>query len=253
MGLQKDLDNVNAWCAKWRMSLNASKCYFLQYNPRSERRQFHPQYSIGSTPIERKPQVKDLGVIMSEDFKFTAHVDLVCRRAMGELNRIRRSFVSRSPKFLSEIFKQYVRPHLEYAVEVWNPRAVGNIKKIEKVQNRMTKLLPTGRVLSSEQRNISLGLTTHEVRRLRGDLINVYKNINNESLFKLRNSDRFRGHSKTISIPAVNTTLRQHSFSYRPLVAWNSLPESVVNAPDLNHFKHKIDEYICFNQMRSIF
>ena len=81
----------------------------------------------------------------------------------------------------------------------------------------------------------------------------VYKNINNESLFKLRNSDRFRGHSKTISIPAVNTTLRQHSFSYRPLVAWNSLPESVVNAPDLNHFKHKIDEYICFNQMRSIF
>ena len=71
-------------------------------------------------------------------------------RAMGVLNRIRRSFVSRSPKLLSEIFKQYVRPHLEYAVEVWNPRAVGNAQKIEKVQNRMTKLLPTGRVLSSE-------------------------------------------------------------------------------------------------------
>ena len=51
-----------------------------------------------------------------------------------------------------------MRPHIEYAVEVWNPKAVTGIKKIEKVQNKMTKLMPTGRSLVPEKRNSVLGL-----------------------------------------------------------------------------------------------
>ena len=94
-----------------------------------------------------------------------------------QINRIRRTFVSRSPSFLSEIYKQYVRPHLEYCVEVWNPRYQGDINRMEKVQNNMTRLLFNGRKMTHElrNRNETLKITSHQNRRLRGDLIYIYK------------------------------------------------------------------------------
>ena len=71
------------------------------------------------------------------------------------------------------MLKMYERPHLEYAEEAWNPKSVGDIQKMEKVQNKMTKLIPTGRSLTPEERNRVFGLTSHEKRRHRGDLIYV--------------------------------------------------------------------------------
>ena len=160
--LQRDLDSMVKWCKQWRLELNPTKFYVIQYNPRSELRKFNPSYKIDGAPLEKKSQIRDLGIIVSEDLKFHAQVDSACKRAHAEINRIRRSFISRSPQFLAEMFKMYVRPHLEYAVEVWNPKAIGDIKKMEKVQNKMTKLIPTGRSLTPEDRNRVLGLTSHE-------------------------------------------------------------------------------------------
>ena len=159
------------------MSVNPSKCHLLQYNPRSSSRQFNPQYLINDVPIQKSSKVKDLGIIISDTLKMHEQVDQACKRANFEINRIRRSFVSRSPTFIANMFKIFVRPHLEYAVEVWNPQDSLSIIKLEKVQNKMTRMIPAGHLLSPEQRNSILGLTTHEKRRQRGDLINMFKHL----------------------------------------------------------------------------
>ena len=39
------------------------------------------------------------------------------------------------------LYKSMVRPHLEYANSVWSPYKIGDIKEIEKVQKRATKLI----------------------------------------------------------------------------------------------------------------
>jgi hypothetical protein len=43
------------------------------------------------------------------------------------------------------LFQALVRPHIEYAEAVWSPFKVGNmnIEKIENVQRRATKQVPT--------------------------------------------------------------------------------------------------------------
>ena len=180
---------------------------------------------------------------MSEDLKFHNHVDKACERANFEINRIRRSFLCRNPAFISDMFKIYVRPHLEYVVEVWNPRDRGDVLKMEKIQNKMTRMIPMGNRIPPEERNAILGLTSHENRRLRGDLINMFKHIEDESLFKLRNNPRFRGHSKTIRVPMSRCLVKKHSFSGRAINDWNNLPESVVSARNVNDFKNKLDRF----------
>ena len=226
------------------MSVNPSKCHLLQYNPRSIGRQFNPQYTIENVPIEQCSVVRDLGILMSHNLKIHEQVDQACKRANAEINRIRRSFICRSPSFRSSMYKLYVRPHMEYAIEVWNPQDIASINKLEKVQNRMTRMIPAGNILNPEQRNQLLGLTTHENRRLRGDLINMYKNLENTDLFTLRNDFRFRGHSKTLKIPVSNCMIKKNSFSSRSIHNWNRLPEDVVSSPTLNIFKRKLDVYM---------
>ena len=242
--MQEDLNRMMKWCTDWRLTLNPRKCYQVQYNPRAVSRQFNPVYKLGPNIILRKQQVRDLGIIISENMKYHDQVDEVCKRAVREINRIRRSFVSRSPDFIGGMYKLYVRPHLEYCVEVWNPQYQGDIIKMEKVQNKMSKLMRLGHRSTPIQRNQALGITSHEMRRLRGDVINMYKHIDNEEMFNLRHSDRTRGHAKMLAMPRSSCNIKSHSFSMRSLRFWNSLPGYIVESPNLNALKRNIDEYL---------
>ena len=67
------------------------------------------------------------------------------------------------------LYKSMVRPHLEYANFVWCPYKIGDIKEIEKVQKRATKLI------INTDRLKRLNLPTLKYRRLRGDMIEVFK------------------------------------------------------------------------------
>ena len=112
--------------------------------------------------------------------------------------------------------------------------------------------------LSYEQRLQQLELTTLEVRRIRGDLIEVYKIINNLSnidprlLFKFTsevNPHDTRGHNFKIwprqaPVNQTLTTHRLHSFSFRVRNIWNHLPKEVVNSETLNQLKNLLDAHI---------
>ena len=242
--VQEDIDSIKKWCDTWRLNLNAAKCHLLQYNPRSNARSFNPQYRIGEPLLDTKSSCRDLGILIADDMKFHHQVDSACKKAYFEIGRIRRSFISRSPKFLSSMYKIYVRPHLEYCVELWNPGYRGDIIKMEKVQNRMTRLLREGRHLNPEERNKRLNITSHEIRRKRGDMINIYKYMNADKIFTLRDNSSIRGNDKAVRLPLFTSDPKRHSFAYRGIREWNSLSNDVVNAPNLNIFKSKIDAYV---------
>ena len=241
--IQADIDAFQNWCLRWRLNLNPTKCFSLQYNPRNSKQSYKPRYSIGKTPIEQRQKASDLGLIISEDLKFHHHVDHICKKAKSEISRIRRSFVSRSPNFLQNVYKMYVRPTLEYVVQVWNPEYILDKNRIEKIQNRLTKLLHHGKFMTPSERNQTLSLTSHETRRLRGDLIQMYKFSQDNSL-KRKQETRTRTNSKAVVVEGSNTNIRAHSFYCRISRAWNNLPEEVVSAPTLNVFKSRIDQYL---------
>ena len=67
---------------------------------------------------------------------------------------------------------------MEYAVQVWSPTKEMDIGLIEKVQTRATKIPHSMRNLRFETRLAKWGINRLEDRRVRGDLIEMYKSVN---------------------------------------------------------------------------
>ena len=76
------------------------------------------------------------------------------------------------------LYKSLVRPHLEYAVQFWSPHLCREINKIERVQRKVTKMITEIRNHSYQQRLKDLKLISLIQRRLRGQLIEVFKYLN---------------------------------------------------------------------------
>ena len=71
-----------------------------------------------------------------------------------------------------------IRPHLEYAQSIWSLHLLRDIDAIKNVQIRATKLVDGLNKLSYSERLRKLNLPTLVYRRLRGDLIEMYKHVN---------------------------------------------------------------------------
>ena len=74
-----------------------------------------------------------------------------------------------------KLYKSLVRPHLEYCTAAWSPHYVKDKELLEHIQRRFTRMIPALNGLSYSERLKALKLWTLEERRIRADLIEVYK------------------------------------------------------------------------------
>ena len=85
------------------------------------------------------------------------------------LGIIKRGVSYKSAEVISKLYRSYVRPHLEYCIQFWSPTNVKDADMLEGVQRRATKMIPSLRNLSYEERLKRLGMFSLRLRRLRGD------------------------------------------------------------------------------------
>ena len=164
---------------------------------------------------------------------------------------INRSISYKSEYVIRRLYSAYVRPHLEYCVQVWSPSLVKDIDMLEAVQRRATRMIPSLRKLSYEERLKKLNLFSLKKRRLRGDMIEVYKMINGidkvhlDKLFEFSNDDRLRRNEYHLKIKShVNKNSALHFFTRRVIEYWNKLSNRVVKSSSLNVFKNNLDKFM---------
>ena len=175
----------------------------------------------------------DLGIWYTADLKSSLQCRHAVSKAMKALGLIKRTFKYFNIYSLSKLYKTYVRPHLEYCVQVWSPYLAGDIDILEKVQHRATKLIAGIADLPYEQRNRILNLHSLYARRMRGDLIETYKILNgitcisSNKLFTLNVNSRTRGHNLKLYKRRSRLNIDKFFFSNCVVSCWNSLPDYV--------------------------
>ena len=158
-------------------------------------------------------------------------------------------FLSRDAAIWSALFRSYVRPHLEFAVAAWNPSMKKDIAILEKVQRRVTRIPHCNRGLSYEERLTKMNLMKLELRRTRGDLIQMFKVRNNSDTINWcspLNWSAPRANKRAQLRREIVTACRQrhHFFTNRVTNAWNNLPDEVVESGTVDDFKKKLDLHL---------
>ena len=201
---------------------------------------------------------KDLGVVIDSDLTFDEHILTKVRVANATVGLIRRTFSYLDPVMFLMLFTAFVRPHLEYAVAVWSPHLKKHIDAIENVQIRATKLVDGFGKLTYQERLEKLNLQTLAYRRLRGDIIEIYKHFHRydqkilpPSFTRRTRPSRQHGFQLHEINPEDGERGPHSNFLYQRIIrVWNELPRSTIVADNINTFKNNLDAHLDEHPMK---
>ena len=91
--------------------------------------------------------------MVSSDLKWATQVDKATNPAKAIIAQIKNSFTYFDAELVRLLYISLVRPHLKFAVPVWNPYLKKDIDKIEDIQHKGTRLEPTLRKMDYKDRS----------------------------------------------------------------------------------------------------
>ena len=123
---------------------------------------------------------------------------------------------------------------------------------IESVQRRALKLINGYKNILYVDRLCYSNLISLDKRRLRGDLIEIFKMSKNietfNNMFKLNNLNCLRGNKFKVYKERCKLNVRKYFFNQRIVDVWSSLPNNVVCCNTLIEFKNSLDKINYYNE-----
>ena len=241
--LQQDLVHLEEWERKWGMDFHPDKCSILRVHRKKD--PLLHNYSLKGHILTSEQHTMYLGVIISQDLTWTAHINSTVKKANSVLGFLRRNLRVSNEHTKEAAYKTLVRPHLEYCCTIWNPHTKELKHRVEMVQRR------AARFTTRRYRNTSsvsemldhLCWETLESRRTKSSLTMLYKVVNDlvdipASTYLTPGSSRTRSsHSLKFRQCQCSLNSFKYSFFQVTVIHWNSLPATVAEAPDLVSFK----------------
>jgi hypothetical protein len=247
--LQASLDRLTEWAETWGMSFNVSKCKVMhigQRNPGHE-------YTMMGKKLAATNEERDIGVTVSSSLRPSAQCNKAAGTATAVLGQISRAFHYRDRHTFVGLYKQYVRPHIEFAVQAWSPWTLQDREVLEKVQKKVVGMVSGLRGRTYEEKLEELGLTTLEERRHQADMVQVYKivtgkdNVKGETWFKMaaEGAVRTRQAAGLMNIlkPRTRLEIRSNFFSVRVIESWNDIPVKIKMSRTTGQFKRQYKLY----------
>jgi ribonucleases P/MRP protein subunit RPP40 len=233
------------------MEFNVAKCKIMHLG----RNNPEYKYYMNGTELKTVQEETDVGIVVENTLKPGKHCAKAANTASAVLRMIQRNFHYRDRHTFVKLYKQYVRPHLEFSVPAWSPWQRADVDKLENVQKKAIRMVSGLAARDYETRCEELGIQTLESRRIEQDLCLVYRfitgrgNLRPETLFERAEErdgvrTRLMAGANNLKLPNARTEIRRNFFTVRVIARWNALPDSVKNSSTCENFKSALRKHL---------
>ena len=141
--LNRDLESVNNWLVCNKLTLNATKTEFMLIGSRQRLNTLPrpPHLTIGGVLVNQVSTAKSLDVYIDENLSWASHNEKLIKKVasgIGAFKRIRPCVPFETLKIILNVL---VRPHFDYCSVVWGNCNLTLSNKLQKLQNRSTRIL----------------------------------------------------------------------------------------------------------------
>ena len=127
--MQEVINKLESWSDKWGMHFNVKKCCIVHFGQKNAKH----VYKMNGQALESVSVQRDLGVSITNNCLPGNQCALAAKKANQVLGQINRSFSVKTKDVMLQIYKVFVRPHLEYAATAWSPWLKNDIDALEKI------------------------------------------------------------------------------------------------------------------------
>ena len=169
--MNHDLELIKQWANDWRMSFNPDpqkQAVELMFSKKTIEID-HPVVSFNDIPVKQVREHKHLGIVLDSKLSFSAHIKSAIsktRKGIGLLKYLSKYLPRHT---LNELYKLYVRPHLNYGDVIYHiPAKICEFSQNTFLPNLMEKIRVCS-VLCCSSYNwcMERNFTTKAVRRAR--------------------------------------------------------------------------------------
>ena len=127
--LNHDLQLINQWAFQWKMSFNPDPNKPAEEIIFSHKRhsQDHPPLYFNNIQVKQVNEHKHLGLILDLKLTFANHINEKLSKARKGIGVIKYLSSYVPVKTLDQIYKMYVRPHLDFCDVIYHITKIGNL------------------------------------------------------------------------------------------------------------------------------
>ena len=252
--MNEDIVQVSRWASDQGLSLNAAKTNAIIFGSTANLQYLSnktlPPLMVGDQEIAIVNQVKSLGVILSSDLTWNAHISSLSKRVHGVLHKLRTRGWLLPQRLKSTLVQTLVLPRIDYACLVYNDIPAYLQLKVQRLANAGIRFVfNLRRDVSITPYRTQLGWPTLNLRRLYFLASLAYSVLAkcrpyslNEKLKPIFRSVRrsSRLNLAHIEVPSSRTAAHKGSFYISAATLLASLPNEVLNIPTLSSFRARL-------------
>ena len=147
------------------LSFNKGKCKVMRLGREKVDFVYRMKDEEGEVVLQETELERDLGIHIDNKLRLKEHADSAVAKANKLLGLIRRSYDHIDATSLKCLYTSIVRPHIENGHSIWPLNYRSDLKLVENVQHRATKMIPSLKVLTYNERLKELDLPSIAYRR----------------------------------------------------------------------------------------
>ena len=251
--MNDDLERISKWADQWLVSFSNSKTKSLILSNKTDSNQ-NPRLTFNNSLIEETNCHSYLGLIFSNNLKWSEHIESISATARKRLNMMLPLKYKLDRKTLQTMYQSFVKPVMEYGISVWGGSYDCDINKLEKINCDGMRLI-TGAPAGSNSSKLYRDTNLPSIRETytRAALIMFYKMVNKLTpnnlgrLIPTHNPGSTGYNLRNIGdLHNVHTRLDVHerSFFPRAIKLWNSLPCDIKKSQSLSAFKASLSKHL---------